>query len=76
MERSSMRVHQNWRWNYNAPVADWIGTTVTSHIGLGFDTCGPSEVEGFDDFRPHASGTRPPVHVNCLYRKDDPLCGA
>jgi predicted dehydrogenase len=48
------RVYQNWRWNYNTgggQLLDWVGHHVDiAHWGLGFDTSGPSEIEGQGDF--------------------------
>ena len=48
------RVDRNWRWNYNTgggQLLDWIGHHGDiAHWGLGFDTCGPSEVEGTGEF--------------------------
>ena len=70
------RVYQNWRWNYNTgggQLLDWIGHHGDiAHWGLGFDTCGPSEVEGTANFRPPTpSGTPPPsTSSSCTYRKE------
>ena len=51
-----VRVYQNWRWNYNTgggQLMDWIGHHGDiAHWGLGFDSTGPSEVEGFGEFPP------------------------
>jgi predicted dehydrogenase len=48
------RVHMNWRWNYNTgggQLLDWIGHHCDiAHWGLGFDTNGPSEIEGQGEF--------------------------
>jgi len=48
------RVYQNWRWNYNTgggQLLDWIGHHGDiAHWGLGFDSTGPSEVEGHGEF--------------------------
>ena len=70
------RVYQNWRWNYNTgggQLLDWIGHHGDiAHWGLGFDVCGPSEVEGFGEF-PAAEAvwnTATKYTVNCLYRKE------
>jgi predicted dehydrogenase len=42
--------HKSWRWNYNTgggQLLDWIGHHCDiAHWGLGFDSSGPSEVEG------------------------------
>jgi len=70
------RVFQNWRWNYNTgggQLMDWIGHHGDiAHWGLGFDTCGPSEVEGFGEFPPANAvwNTATKYTVNCLYRKE------
>ena len=70
------RVHKNWRWNYNTgggQLMDWIGHHGDiAHWGLGFDSTGPSEVEGHGDFPPadaiwNTSGT---YKVECKYRKE------
>jgi predicted dehydrogenase len=70
------RVYQNWRWNYNTgggQLLDWIGHHGDiAHWGLGFDTCGPSEVEGSGDF-PAANAvwnTATKYIINCTYRKE------
>jgi predicted dehydrogenase len=70
------RVYQNWRWNYNTgggQLLDWIGHHGDiAHWGLGFDTCGPSEVEGCGDF-PAANAvwnTATKYIINCTYRKE------
>jgi predicted dehydrogenase len=48
------RLHKNWRWNYNTgggQLLDWIGHHCDiAHWGLGFDTDGPSEIEGHGEF--------------------------
>ena len=48
------RIHGNWRWNYNTgggQLLDWVGHHVDiAHWGLGFDTSGPSEIEGHGEF--------------------------
>jgi predicted dehydrogenase len=70
------RVSQNWRWNYNTgggQLLDWIGHHGDiAHWGLGFDLCGPSEVEGFGVFPPENAvwNTATKYIVNCLYRKE------
>ena len=50
------RSHLNWRWNYNTgggQLMDWVGHHVDiAHWGLGFDTNGPSEIEGHGEFPP------------------------
>jgi hypothetical protein len=72
----AQRVHENWRWNYNTgagQLMDWIGHHGDiAHWGLGFDTCGPSEIEGFGDFPPANAvwNTATRYTVNCLYKKD------
>ncbi|EEF60828.1 Gfo/Idh/MocA family protein [Pedosphaera parvula] len=52
----SIRVHGNWRWNYNTGggnLLDWIGHHCDiAHWGLGFDENGPSEIEGHGEFPP------------------------
>ncbi len=70
------RVYQNWRWNYNTgggQLLDWIGHHGDiAHWGLGFDTCGPSEVEGTGEF-PAANAvwnTATKYIINCTYRKE------
>jgi predicted dehydrogenase len=51
---SAVRVHGNWRWNYNTgggQLLDWVGHHVDiAHWGLGFDHSGPSEIEGHGEF--------------------------
>lgn len=51
-----VRVHMNWRWNYNTgggQLLDWIGHHCDiAHWGLDFDNSGPSEIEGHGDFPP------------------------
>ena len=70
------RVFQNWRWNYNTgggQLLDWIGHHCDiAHWGLGFDTCGPSEVEGFGEFPPANAiwNTATKYTINCVYRKE------
>jgi predicted dehydrogenase len=53
-EYIKQRVHMNWRWNYNTgggQLLDWIGHHCDiAHWGLGFDTDGPSEIEGHGEF--------------------------
>jgi len=72
----AQRVYQNWRWNYNTgggQLMDWIGHNGDiAQWGLGFDTCGPSEVEGFGEFPPANAvwNTATKYTVNCLYRKE------
>ncbi len=70
------RVYQNWRWNYNTgggQLLDWIGHHGDiAHWGLGFDTTGPSEVEGHGDF-PAANAvwnTATTYKIECRYRKE------
>ena len=70
------RVYQNWRWNYNTgggQLLDWIGHHGDiAHWGLGFDTCGPSEVFGFGEFPPGNAvwNTATKYIVECTYRKN------
>lgn len=70
------RVYQNWRWNYNTgggQLLDWIGHHGDiAHWGLGFDTSGPSEVEGHGEFPPANAiwNTATKYNVECLYRKE------
>jgi predicted dehydrogenase len=70
------RVYQNWRWNYNTgggQLLDWIGHHGDiAHWGLGFDTTGPSEVEGHGEF-PAANAVwnaATAYVVECRYRKE------
>jgi predicted dehydrogenase len=70
------RVYQNWRWNYNTgggQLLDWIGHHGDiAHWGLGFDTSGPSEVEGHGEF-PAVNAvwnTATKYKVECKYRKE------
>ena len=70
------RVYQNWRWNYNTgggQLLDWIGHHGDiAHWGLGFDTSGPSEIEGHGEF-PAANAvwnTATTYKVECKYRKE------
>jgi predicted dehydrogenase len=70
------RVYQNWRWNYNTgggQLLDWIGHHGDiAHWGLGFDSTGPSEVEGHGDF-PAANAVWNAAlkyDVECTYRKE------
>ncbi len=71
-----VRVFQNWRWNYNTgggQLMDWIGHHGDiAHWGLGFDTTGPSEVEGFGEAPdPKAIwNTATKYTINCLYKKE------
>ncbi len=71
-----VRVFQNWRWNYNTgggQLMDWIGHHGDiAHWGLGFDSRGPSEVEGYGEFPPaHAVwNTATKYTIECLYRKE------
>jgi predicted dehydrogenase len=70
------RVNKNWRWNYNTgggQLMDWIGHHGDiAHWGLGFDSTGPSEVEGRGDFpAPNALwNTATKYHIECLYRSE------
>jgi predicted dehydrogenase len=70
------RINKNWRWNYNigaGQLMDWIGHHGDiAHWGLGFDSTGPSEVEGHGEFpAPNALwNTATKYHVECLYRKE------
>jgi len=70
------RVNKNWRWNYNTgggQLMDWIGHHGDiAHWGLGFDSTGPSEVEGVGEF-PNATAiwnTATKYNIECLYRKE------
>ena len=69
------RVYQNWRWNYNTgggQLLDWLGHHGDiAHWGLGFDTTGPSEIEGHGEF-PAANAvwnTATTYMVECKYHK-------
>lgn len=71
-----VRVFQNWRWNYNTgggQLLDWIGHHGDiAHWGLGFDSTGPSFVEGHGEF-PAADAiwnTATKYTIECTYRKD------
>ncbi len=70
------RVYQNWRWNYNTgggQLLDWLGHHGDiAHWGLGFDTTGPSEIEGHGDFPPANAvwNTATTYMVECKYRKE------
>jgi predicted dehydrogenase len=70
------RVYQNWRWNYNTgggQLLDWIGHHGDiAHWGMGFDTTGPSEIEGHGEFpQPNAVwNTATTYKVECKYRKE------
>ena len=48
------RVHMNWRWNLDlggGQLMDWIGHHLDiAHWGLGFDSTGPVEVEGYGEY--------------------------
>jgi predicted dehydrogenase len=70
------RVYQNWRWNYNTgggQLLDWIGHHGDiAHWGLGFDTTGPSEIEGHGEF-PAADAvwnTATSYSIECKYLKE------
>ena len=70
------RVYQNWRWNYNTgggQLLDWIGHHGDiAHWGLGFDSTGPSEVEGHGEF-PAANAVwnaATKYTIACTYRKE------
>ncbi|MGB6696134.1 MAG: Gfo/Idh/MocA family oxidoreductase [Terracidiphilus sp.] len=71
-----VRVFQNWRWNYNTgggQLMDWIGHHGDiAHWGLGFDSTGPSEVEGFGEFPPANAiwNTATKYTIACNYRKE------
>jgi predicted dehydrogenase len=70
------RVYQNWRWNYNTgggQLMDWIGHHGDiAHWGLGFDSTGPSEIEGHGEFPPANAvwNTASKYHIECKYRKE------
>ena len=70
------RVYQNWRWNYNTgggQLLDWIGHHGDiAHWGLGFDSTGPSEVEGYGEF-PAANAVwnaATKYTIACTYKKE------
>jgi hypothetical protein len=71
-----VRVYQNWRWNYNTgggQLLDWIGHHGDiAHWGLGFDSTGPSEVEGHGEFPPVNAiwNTATKYTIECTYRKE------
>jgi len=71
-----VRVYQNWRWNYNTgggQLLDWIGHHGDiAHWGLGFDSTGPSEVEGHGEFPPSGAiwNTATKYTIACTYRKE------
>jgi len=71
-----VRVYQNWRWNYNTgggQLLDWIGHHGDiAHWGLGFDSTGPSEVEGHGDFPPANAvwNTATKYTIECIYRRE------
>jgi predicted dehydrogenase len=71
-----VRVFQNWRWNYNAgggQLMDWIGHHGDiAHWGLGFDSTGPSEIEGFGEFPPADAiwNSATKYTIECTYRKE------
>ncbi|MFQ6037714.1 MAG: Gfo/Idh/MocA family protein [Candidatus Aminicenantales bacterium] len=48
------KVHRNWRWVMDfggGQLMDWVGHHVDiAHWGLGFDTTGPVEVEGWGEY--------------------------
>jgi predicted dehydrogenase len=70
------RVYQNWRWNYNTgggQLLDWIGHHGDiAHWGMGFDLCGPSEIEGHGEFpaKDAVWNTATKYDVECVYRKE------
>ena len=70
------RVYQNWRWNYNTgggQLLDWIGHHGDiAHWGLGFDSTGPSEVEGHGEFPATNAvwNTATKYTIACTYRKE------
>jgi predicted dehydrogenase len=51
-----VRVHKDWRWNYNTgggQLMDWVGHHCDiAHWGCDFDRSGPSEIEGHGEFPP------------------------
>jgi predicted dehydrogenase len=71
-----VRVFQNWRWNYNTgggQLLDWIGHHGDiAHWGLGFDSTGPSEVEGHGEFPPSNAiwNTATKYTIECTYRQE------
>ncbi|HUN84027.1 MAG TPA: Gfo/Idh/MocA family oxidoreductase [Terracidiphilus sp.] len=70
------RVYQNWRWNYNTgggQLMDWIGHHGDiAHWGLGFDSTGPSEIQGFGEFPPNKAvwNSATKYTIECIYRKE------
>ena len=70
------RVYQNWRWNYNTgggQLMDWIGHHGDiAHWGLGFDSTGPSEIQGFGEFPPNNAvwNSATKYTIECIYRKE------
>ena len=70
------RVHRNWRWNYNTgggQLLDWIGHHGDiAHWGLGFDSTGPSEIEGHGEFQAADAlwNTASAYRIECKYRKE------
>jgi predicted dehydrogenase len=70
------QIHQNWRWNYNTgggQLMDWVGHHVDiAHWGLGFDSNGPSEVEGHGEFPPRDAvwNTCTKYRIECKYPGD------
>ncbi|HEY3857584.1 MAG TPA: Gfo/Idh/MocA family oxidoreductase [Verrucomicrobiae bacterium] len=70
------RSHLNWRWNYNTgggQLMDWVGHHVDiAHWGLGFDTNGPSEIEGHGEFPPADAvwNTCTKYRIECKYPQD------
>ena len=70
------RVHKNWRWNYNTgggQLMDWIGHHGDiAHWGLGFDSTGPSAVEGHGEFPATNAlwNTATKYEIECTYRKE------
>jgi predicted dehydrogenase len=70
------RSHLNWRWNYNTgggQLMDWVGHHVDiAHWGLGFDTNGPSEIEGHGEFPPADAvwNTCTRYRIECKYPQD------
>jgi predicted dehydrogenase len=70
------RVHKNWRWNYNTgggQLLDWIGHHGDiAHWGLGFDSTGPSEIEGHGEFPAENAlwNTSTKYRIECKYLKE------
>lgn len=70
------RLHMNWRWNYNTgggQLMDWIGHHGDiAHWGLGFDLCGPSEIEAVGEAPDPTAlwNTHTKFRVEAKYKKE------